>query len=328
MGRMKGVGWISQLPAGLSDRLSDWRAPALCLLFGQLVFAGVLGLWHIGALQPLELLAYDQALRWRAPAPPDERIVLIGETEADINRWGYPLPDGVLAEALERLVQGRPRVIGVDKYRDLAVPPGTEHLDQLLRRHLEIVWVTKFGNFAAHDPAIPPPPALVGTDQVGFSDVPIDVDGLVRRGLLFLDDGQQVSTAFALAVALRYLQPEHIVPQADPHQPDYLRLSATTVPPLAAGEGGYVGADTGGYQYLLDYRGWLSAKQIYTVADVLQGRLPVAQLTDKIVLLGGMAESLRDDFQIPARRFLEDAPSFPTPAGDNTGWSSNTLVTR
>lgn len=31
------------------------------------------------------------------------------------------------------------------------MPPGSEQLDQLLRRHPEIVWVTKFGNFAARD---------------------------------------------------------------------------------------------------------------------------------------------------------------------------------
>ena len=319
MGRMKGARWISQLSSKLSNRHADWRAPALCLLLGQLVFAGVFGLWHIGALQALELLAYDQGLRWRTPAPPDERLVLIGETEADIHRWGYPLSDGVLAEALERLAQARPRVIGVDKYRDLPVPPGSEQLDQLLRRHPEIVWVTKFGNFAARDPAIAPPPALTDTDRVGFSDVPIDEDGLVRRGLLFLDDGRRVFTAFPLVVTLRYLQPEHIVPQADSHHPDYLRLRATTLPPLATDEGGYIHADTAGYQYLLDYRGRLSAKQIYTLTDFLQGRLPAAQLTDKIVLLGGMAESLRDDFQTPARRFLADAPSFPMPAGDQTG---------
>lgn len=319
MGRMKGTQWISQLPAGLSDRLAEWRAPAFCLLLGHLAFAGMLGLWHGGVLQALELLAYDQGLRWQALAPPDDRIVLIGETETDIHRWGYPLSDGVLAEALERLAQGRPRVIGVDKYRDLPVPPGSEQLDQLLRRHPEIVWVTKFGNFAARDPAIAPPPALTDTDRVGFSDVPIDEDGLVRRGLLFLDDGRQVFTAFALAVALRYLRPQHIVPQADPQHPDYLRLGATTLPPLAADEGGYVRADAGGYQYLLDYRGRLSPKQVYTLTDLLQGRLPAAQLADKIVLLGGMAESLRDDFQIPARRFLADGPSFPRLAGDRTG---------
>lgn len=303
----------------LPERLARWRAPVVCLLLGHLVFAGMVGLWQAGMLQALELLGYDQGLRWQALAPLDERIVLIGETEADIHRWGYPLPDGVLAEALERLAQGRPRVIGVDKYRDIPVPPGSERLDQVLRRHPEIVWVTKFGNFAAHDPAVAPPPALADTDRTGFSDIPIDEDGLTRRGLLFLDDGRQVSTAFALVMALRYLRPERIVPQGDSQHADHLRLGATTIPPLETDAGAYVRADTAGYQYLLDYRSRLSAARIFTLTDLLQGRLPAVQLADKIVLLGGMAESLRDDFQIPTHRFLADASSFPIPAGGANG---------
>lgn len=315
MGRVNGAQWKWSCPGWLTDR----RIPALCLLISQVVFASVLGLWHVGALQALELLAYDQHLRWQALTPPDERIVLIGETEADIRRWGYPLPDGVLADVLERLAQGRPRVIGVDKYRDIPAPPGSEALDQFLRRHPEVIWVTKFGNFAARDPAVDPPAALTNTDQVGFSDIPIDEDGRVRRGLLFLDNGQQAFTSFALAVVLRYLQPERLTPQPDPEHPEHLRLGAATIPPLAADAGGYIHADTAGYQYLLDYRGRVSAARIYTLSDVLQGRLPAAQLNDKIVLLGAMAESLRDEFQIPVRRFIADAPSLSLPAGDRTG---------
>jgi adenylate cyclase len=51
----------------------------------------------------------------------------------------------------------------------------------------------------------------------------------------------------------------------------------------------------------------------------MEGRVPAAQLADKIVLIGGMAESLRDDFHIPVHQFLADAPSWWTPAGDSTG---------
>ncbi len=322
MGQIKGMRWKWQLSSSLFDRVADWRAPVLCVLFGHLVFTGVLGLWRTGVLQELELLAYDQGLRWQTLAPSDERIVLIGETEADIDHWGYPLPDGVLAEVLERLAQGRPRVIGVDIYRNHPVPPGSEQLDQLLRRYPEIVWVTKFGNPAAHDPADPaiaPPSALVDTDRIGFSDFPQDKDGVVRRGLLFLDDDQQHSTAFALAVVLRYLRPEHIYPQADPAYPEFLHLGATTIRSLAANEGSYVRADDRGYQYLLDYRGRLSAVQVYALTDVLEGRLPAEQLIGKIVLLGGMATSVPDYFQTPVRRVLADGLGTKVPVQDPAG---------
>lgn len=310
------------MPGGksLSAGWADWRTSAVSLLLGQFVFAALLSLTQTGALQALELRVYDRILLWQSLTRPDKRIVLIGETEADIQRWGHPLPDSVLAEALERLAQGRPRVIGVDKYRDLPAPPGSERLDQTICNHPEIVWVMKFGNAAAREPAIAPPAILANSDRIGFSDVPLDEEGLVRRGLLFLDDGRQVVSAFSLVVALRYLQAEGIRLQPDPENPDHLRLGATTIPPLATDEGGYVHADTAGYQYLLDYRGRLSAQQIYPLTDVLEGRVPAAQFTDKIVLLGSMAVSLRDDFQIPVRHFLADPPSpSSTPMSDRPG---------
>ncbi len=139
MSQINGIRWKWRLSSKLSDRITDWRAPILCLFLGHLVFVSVFSLWYAGVLQALELLAYDQGLRWQTLAPPDEWIVLIGQTEDDIQRWGYPVPDGVMAEALERLAQGQPHVIGVDIFRDHPVPPGSEQLDRLLHRHPEIV---------------------------------------------------------------------------------------------------------------------------------------------------------------------------------------------
>jgi adenylate cyclase len=303
----------------LRDWQVSWRTLTMCLLLSHLAFASILYLAGSGRLQTLELLVYDHALHWQRLAASDERIVLIGETETDIQRWGYPLPDGILTDVLKRIIAGRPRVIGVDKYRDLPVPPGSEQLNQILLNHPEIVWVMKFGHATARESAIAPPPVLTNSERIGFSDIPLDEDGLVRRGLLFLDDGQQFATAFPLVVALRYLQAEGIQPQPDPDNPDWLRLGKTTIPPLTTDEGGYAHADTAGYQYLLDYRGQLSATRIHTLTEVLKGQIPATQFTDKIVLLGGMATSLRDEFQVPAYRFPADAPSSLTHVGDSSG---------
>lgn len=296
----------------------EQRASLICLLLGHLVFGSILILWNLGALQDLELMAYDQALRWQSPPPPDDRIVLISETEADLQRWGHPLPDNVLADLLERLIQGQPRVIGVDKYRDLPVPPGSERLNQLLRDHSEIVWVMKFSNPATGEPAIAPPPVLAHSDRIGFSDVPIDPDGLTRRGLLFMNHGQQFATAFSLIVALRYLQAEGIGLQPDAHNPEWLRLGATTLPPLTQDTGAYTHLDAGGYQYLLDFRGRIDPTQIYTVTDILEGRIPATRWTDKIILLGGVAVSLRDDFQIPVRHDPTGGARPPQPVHEQT----------
>ncbi len=66
-------------------------------------------------------------------AEPDPRIVLVTITEQDIQTLGsWPLSDDVLAQALESVARFGPRAIGVDIYRDLTVPPGSERLTGFL----------------------------------------------------------------------------------------------------------------------------------------------------------------------------------------------------
>ena len=99
-----------------------------------LAFGCVLALQLAGALERMELAAYDAGLRARPAAPIDPRLVIIDETEDDLARFGHPLSDALLAEIVERLLAMRPRAIGVDKYRDIPVPPGSESLERLTAR--------------------------------------------------------------------------------------------------------------------------------------------------------------------------------------------------
>jgi adenylate cyclase len=143
-------------------------------------------------------------------------------------------------------------------YRDVPVPPGTDALNAVLTRDRRVVAVTKFGEGASS--GVRPPPVLAGTDQVGFNDILVDPGGVVRRGLLFLDDGTNVLSSFALQLALRYLEPEGVVPSPDPDDEALIRLGRTTIRPLEPNDGGYVRADARGYQFLLDFLGGRSTQ--------------------------------------------------------------------
>ncbi|MDQ5909878.1 MAG: hypothetical protein QG599_1973 [Pseudomonadota bacterium] len=272
------------------------RKPAVfCIGLSQVAFLVVMGLQIVGGLEPLELIAYDQGLRLLPVGQPDSRIVLIGETEADIQRWGYPLSDAVLADVLQRLKRAGARVIGVDKFRDRPVPPGSESL--AVAAASNVVWTMQFGASVEH--RIAPPPFLSGLDQVGFGDFPVDPDGITRRALLFQDDGQTVYSSLALQLALRYLQPLGIAPKPDPANPRLLRLGSTTIPQFKATTGGYRHADAAGYQYLLDFRGLATPFVTYTLSELLDGQAPEAALRDRIVLIGAFAASLKDRLYIP-----------------------------
>src|SRR5262245_24965772 len=153
------------------------------------------------ALQTSERMILDRLVAGRAPGP-DARVTLVEIREKD-GRAHWPIADRVLARALERVLAARPRAVGLALFRDVPVEPGSRELEKLLREDDRIVAVDAQG--------IAPPPALAGTERVGFADVLPDSDGVVRRALLFQDDGvHDVQYALALRLALAYLKGEGI----------------------------------------------------------------------------------------------------------------------
>ena len=262
---------------------------------------GVLVLRSAGRLESLELAAYDWYIRLGTHTPADPRILLVTITEGDIQTQGrWPLPDEVLARALTRLAASGPRVIGVDLYRDVPVPPGTADLEAVLARETRVIGVMKFRS--ATSAGVAPPPALKGTERIGFSDILVDPGGTVRRGLLFLDDGETTASSFALLLALTYLQREGVTLGPDPADPRAVKLGSTTIRALEGNEGGYVRADARGYQFLLDWRGGRAAFPSVSLTALLSGEVPRAAIENRIVLVGVTADSVKDQFYTPFSR--------------------------
>jgi adenylate cyclase len=267
-----------------------------------LVMLCLIGLRRTGSLESLELAAYDWFIRMRPAATvSDPPVVLIAISERDIRNQGrWPISDATLAQLLEKLTQYQPRAIGLDIYRDIAVPPGREALDAILTSNRRIVTVRKLGEGAAD--GVPPPPVLEHTDQVGFSDIVVDRGGVVRRGLLFLDDGETVVYSLPLRLVILYLAADGIWPQPDPANPQHLRLGNTTIRPLEMDDGSYVGVDARGYQFLLDYKGSRAAFRSFSLTTVLAEEIDPQAIHDKIVLIGVTAESVKDFFYTPYSR--------------------------
>ena len=258
----------------------------------------VIGVRALGGLQAVELRAADLLTRLTA-APSDDPppLLVITASEADIRTRGWPLPDGVLADALARLRVLSPAVVGVDVYRDRPVGPGTERLSSLLADWPAVIWVTKFGGPGSA--AVAPPAGLAETDRHGFADVIVDPDGVVRRIPLFLDDGERFETAFALQLAARLLAAEGVRLTAAEANPEWLAVGRTALPPLESGDGPYRAIDDRGYQIALDYaRGERPGAQA-TLSDLLDGRLTDAEVAGRVVLIGTRAQTVKDTFETP-----------------------------
>jgi len=281
-----------------------FAAALSCLL----VLLAIVGVRRQGNLEFLELPAYDWFVRMRPGSViHDPRITVVRVSEKDILSIGqWPLTDEILAQALTLLLKEKPRVIGLDIFRDIPVPPGTEPLNEVLSTNPNIIVTMKFG-----EGGVRPPPILKGTDQVSFNDILVDPGGVVRRGLFFLDDGDSVAYSFALRLALLYLQAQGIAPRPDEQNPQHLRLGNVTFKPFEENDGGYVKADARGYQFFIDYQGPATAFRSYSLSNLLSGKVSPKAINDKIVLIGVTAQSVKDFFFTPYSRGFSEGQLVP-----------------
>lgn len=246
---------------------------------------------QLGWLQSLELKAYDLMVRSRPDPGLDSRLLIVEITETDIQtikQW--PIPDGILAQVLASLQQHQPRAIGLDIFRDLAVPPGHAELVKQLQKP-NIIGVTNISI-----PSTPPPPTMP-SEQVGFVNIPIDPDGVVRRQLIFTKDKKNALTAFSLQLALLYLEAEAIFPKLNAK--GQYQLGNVVFDKLLSNSGGYQNIDAKGYKLLLNYRTPQKIAQTVTLTEVLQGNYKPEWVQDKIVLIGTNSSSVKDGFLTP-----------------------------
>jgi len=270
-------------------------APLKAVIGAHIIVAAIILVRGHGWLQPFELLVYDGLRVAWAGSAPSNTVLLVGGTEADVENFDWPLKDGDLAALLERIVSWQPRVVGVDIYRDRPKPPGTERLAALLARHKEIVWTFKLQEGKKR--AIPPPAALRGTDRAVLADVVTDPGNVVRRGLLYADDGVDNYTSMGMALALGYLAADRIRPA--PADGDKLRLGKALIAPLDDSRGPYIRLDSAGYQMLLDYHGGLHRFPFKSMGEIMRGDDAAPLVRGRAVLVGVTSESVKDSFSTP-----------------------------
>ncbi|CAK0750639.1 adenylate cyclase [Gammaproteobacteria bacterium] len=273
------------------------------------VWVAVLLLRWLGAIQWFELVAYDQLLKFTTRGQPDPRVVIVEIVENDIHTQHWPFSDQALASVLKTILQGAPRVVGIDLYRDLPEPPGREELDALFANESRIIGIRKMSK--GRSPGIPPHPALAKRGRVGFNDLVLDSDNVVRRGLLMMtDNDDRVISSFGLRIALDYLAKTKITLKNVPQDPQQIMIGDTVLPAVEPNTGGYRGVDAAGYQILLDYRGGSARFDTVTFGAIQRGEIELSRFTDRIVLIGPHLESVTDHFSVPVGDYGKEASLF------------------
>lgn len=275
------------------------------IIVAPAVAVSAIAIRMLGWLQPLELAALDANFRLRPTEPADDRIVIVAVEESDLaylKQW--PLSDAMLAKLLTQIQQDQPKVIGLDLYRNLPVPPGHSQLTKVFKTTPPIIGIQKVVG-DRYSSEVPPSPVLAKLGQVGANDIVVDEDGVLRRLILFPIPGEPLPS-LGLALAMTYLNDKGIAPTAD--SKGYMKLGKTVFTPFAKNDGGYVGADAGGYQILLNFRGPARSFTSVSVKDVLENRIPANLMRDRIVLVGAKATSLNDSFYTPYSRSFLSTP--------------------
>jgi CHASE2 domain-containing sensor protein len=261
---------------------------------GLIVLGLIVLLRLLGLLQPLEWWAFDQMLRLRWAEPVDQRILIVGIDEQDIQSVGsYPIPDAQLAELIGKLQAAQPRVIGLDIFRDLAVPPGHEPFTQASQAE-NVFGIDTALPFRGSQP-IPPPPSLP-PERVGFADSLPDSDGALRRALIATPSPKGYRFSLPLLLAERYLAAENsaLVMENGRRDLEAIRFGNTELTRFRQNAGGYVRVDDRGNQILINYHTGKPAFQTVSLSDVLQGKISPNQIRDRLVLIGMTATSVGD----------------------------------
>ena len=261
----------------IKQEIAIWRVGALP---GIVVIGLAIAARLTGFLQSLELSTFDSFLRLRPDETVDERVVIVGINEADIHSIGaFPIPDQEITALLRRLQFYKPRVIGLDIFRDLPVAPG----------HAELVAAFKdIKNLIAIEKVIPdqiaPPPELP-PEQVGFSDVITDADGHLRRSLLGTPTPKGYKYSLSLRLAEAYLSTEGITLENGISDPKAMRFGETELPRLMPNSGGYVRADAGGIQILINFRSGRARFRTLSLNDIKTGKFNPNWLRDRIIII-------------------------------------------
>jgi len=293
---------------GLNDTIAPgWlnrQSLQLLFLVSIVITNLIFGMRSLGVMQSWELLAFDAMMQMRPDEGMDQRLLAIMITEADIQAQNQKqktsLSDATLQQLLQKLTPYQPQVIGLDIYRDFPVDSQYPELATRLQHNNELIAICKVSGDTQKAIGISPPPEVSG-DRVGFSDVLLDQDYIMRRHLLFMNPSSEspCKTNYSLSfqLARQYLAKQGIQLQITNN--GFLQLGSVVFKPIDMPTGAYQTFDARGHQILLNSRSTPHVVQQVTLSQVLNDQVNPEWIRDRIILIGVDAESVKDTFFTP-----------------------------
>jgi signal transduction histidine kinase/CHASE2 domain-containing sensor protein len=285
--------------------------------------------WFVPSLSVASLnLLYR--LRGAYTAPAD--IVIIGIDDYSLQTIGqkigqtygqtfgrrlgqWPWPRSVMASALDKLTQARARAVGLDViYAEPSTPEEDRRLSESIARNGRVVLPAQLYESASKENPttrtiswlLPLPEFVKAARAVGHAHVSPDIDGMAR-GVQLSKADDRAERRWALG--LEVVRVAEQTPSADlDEKPGLLRFGAYRI--LAPDEGG--GSTIPGVsvirqnEMMINYAGPAGSFRYYSIADLIDGKIPPSNLTDKIALIGAVAESMGDTRVVPFMHYGDE----------------------
>jgi CHASE2 domain-containing sensor protein len=123
-------------------------------------------------------------------------------------------------------------------------------------------------------------------EQVGFADAILDTDGRLRRSLLGTRTNADYKSSVSLRLTEAYLSTEGKKLENGKHDHHSMRFGSMELPYFQPNSGGYVRADAGGVQVLLNFRSGRERFRTVSLQDIETGKVNPIWLRDRIVIVG------------------------------------------
>ena len=260
-----------------------------------------------------------------------------GKTLRFKQQVNFPISDAQLATLVGKLLEKDPRAVGIDIVRDIQVTTAEDARKELLSRlgattqpttqpgtrqetrpsDEEVITEGRqalkslfeddrlVGAVLFSDGDLLGKPLDLPGEKFALVNYPNDEDNVVRRGLLAAGGahfGEYPSFAFRLAEIYLAQEtppvaPQH-VPPGDENSRD-IQLGGALIRHIEPDEGAYVGADTSGIQFLLDFKTRPDDFKHFTVSDVLDDKVNASDIQGKVVLIGLTSPLVKDYLDTP-----------------------------
>jgi adenylate cyclase len=277
---------------------SPWRPLAASLALAFVACGVVAGASQLDLFRSLELRGYDFLVWARGFEPPSEPIVVVDFDEVSVKELqAFPIPRRLLADVVEKIHAGGPSVVGLDVLLDEQREANDDaRLAALLAQAGNVVLVENFGSERLL-PSEPVSAFAAPARAVGFANIPVDEDGIIRRMYLLRRQEDYQGISFPVALAGAYLNPSDRGGWLKPSRP-----GSASPGSILLGELEVPLDDEGPYSALIGY--WSpEPARVVTVTELLSPAFDPAIFRDKIVLVGQSSEIAKDLYATPVFPF-------------------------